>query len=86
MQVNVIRSHAWHSALTVIVVVSVPDILSQLELECEKERYRAEPEIGSLVTFVKADVGSWSHDLTWRSVNRNIASSCLFIAPQTESA
>ena len=43
------------------IIVSVPDFLSQLELECEKERYRA--EIGSLVTFVKAGVGNWSHDL-----------------------
>ena len=42
-------------------VVSVPDFLSQLESECEKERYQA--EIGSLVTFVKVGVGNWSCDL-----------------------
>ena len=42
-------------------LVLVPDFLSQLESECEKEQYQA--EIGSLVTFVKAGVGNWSRDL-----------------------
>ena len=41
-------------------VVSVADLLSQLESECEKEPYQA--EIGSLVTFVKVGVGNWSCD------------------------
>ena len=64
-------------------VVSVPDILSQLESECKKERYQA--EIGSLVTFVKVGVGNWSCDLALRSVNRDVASSHLLIDPWTES-
>ena len=64
-------------------IVSVPDFLSQLESECEKERYRA--EIGSLVTFVKAGVGNWSRDLARRLVNHDVASSRLFMDPRTES-
>ena len=78
-KINAIRG----AALNVPQLVSIPDILSQLESECEKERYRA--EIGSLVTFVKAGVSNWSRDFAPRSVNLDVASSRLLMDPWTES-